>query len=137
PALSARGDTVVIAWFTGAQDSARVRFARSVDGGTTFGAPTRIDDGNPAGRVDVELVEGGAIVSWLERTTGTNAEVRVRRIHDDNSLGSMITVARSSGVRASGFPKMARRGSELIAVWTEPGDSAGVRVARIPLDRIP
>ncbi|MEO7962401.1 MAG: sialidase family protein, partial [Gemmatimonadaceae bacterium] len=41
PALSARGDTVVIAWFTGAQDSARVRFARSVDGGTTFGAPTR------------------------------------------------------------------------------------------------
>ncbi|HEV2149046.1 MAG TPA: hypothetical protein VGR37_16690, partial [Longimicrobiaceae bacterium] len=65
PQVSARGERVGVAWFTGARDTARVLVAFSDDAGATFGAPVRVDDGDPAGRVDVELLEGGeALVSW-------------------------------------------------------------------------
>lgn len=138
PALASRGDTVVIAWFTGAQDTARVRVAFSTDAGATFGAPQRIDDGNPAGRVDVELLDdGSAAVSWLERTDSTAAEVRLRRVRRDGTAGAAIVLARSMGARASGFPKITRRGGELIAAWTQAGDSAQVRVARYRLEALP
>lgn len=138
PALASRGDTVVIAWFTGAQDTARVRVAYSTDAGATFAAPQRIDAGNPAGRVDVEMLEdGSAAVSWLERTDSTTAEVRLRRVRRDGTSGTPVVLARSSGVRASGFPKITRSGTDLIAAWTVPGDSARVRLARFRLESLP
>ncbi|HEU0076539.1 MAG TPA: sialidase family protein, partial [Longimicrobiaceae bacterium] len=66
PQVAARGEQVAVAWFTGARDTARVLVAFSRDAGATFGAPVRVDDGDPAGRVDVELLEGGgALVSWI------------------------------------------------------------------------
>jgi hypothetical protein len=49
PAAGAIGDTVAVAWFTGAQDTSRVRVAFSTDAGATFSAPVRADDGLPAG----------------------------------------------------------------------------------------
>lgn len=138
PALASRGDTVVIAWFTGAQDTARVRVAFSTDAGATFGAPQRIDDGNPAGRVDVEMLDdGSAAVSWLERTDGTTADVRLRRVRLDGTAGEGVVLARTLGARASGFPKITRRGDDLIAAWTQAGDSARVRVARYRLEGLP
>ena len=138
PALASRGDTVVIAWFTGAQDTARVRVAYSTDGGATFGAPQRIDDGNPAGRVDVEMLDdGSAAVSWLERTDSTSAEVRLRRVRRDGTAGTAVTLAKAMGARASGFPRITRRGGDLIAAWTHAGDSAQVRLARYHLEALP
>lgn len=131
PAVVAHGDTLAVAWFTGARDTARVKVAFSTDGGVTFGAPIQVDDGNPAGRVDVELDESGrALVVWIERVGGENAEVRVRTIDRAGTRGPALPVATSSAARASGFPRMVRRGSDFILAWTEPGDSARVRVAR-------
>jgi hypothetical protein len=92
PALAARGDTVAIAWFTGAQDTARVRVAFSVDGGQRFGAPVRVDGGAPAGRVGISLDENGdALVSWLERVPPEDAEVRVRRVARSGEIGASMT----------------------------------------------
>lgn len=138
PALASRGDTVVIAWFTGAQDTARVRVAYSSDAGAHFAAPVRVDGGLPAGRVDVEaLDDGSAAVSWLERTDSASAEVRMRRVRRDGSMGKPIVVARSVGARASGFPKIARQGDALIVAWTDVGEGSRVRVARLPLAALP
>ena len=138
PALASRGDTVVIAWFTGAQDTARVRVAYSTDAGATFAPPQRIDGGNPAGRVDVELLDdGSAAVTWLERTDSTSAEVRLRRVKRDGGASAPVVLARSSGARASGFPKITRRGPDLIAAWTIPGDTARIHLARYRLDALP
>lgn len=154
PALASRGDTVVIAWFTGAQDTARVRVAYSTDAGATFGPPQRIDDGMPAGRVDVEMLDdGSAAVSWLERTASGGAEVRLRRVRPDGSAGAAVVLAQASAARASGFPRLARRGGELFAAWTDTGTPADsqrvagasgadaapsrVRIARFRLDALP
>lgn len=136
PSVAARGDTVAVAWFTGAQDTARVRVAFSTDAGATFSPPLRIDDGQPAGRVDVELDDDGrALVSWLERSGAENAEVRLRAVHRSGSTSASTRIAASSAARSSGFPRMVRRGSDLVLAWTEPGDTARVRVALARLSR--
>jgi hypothetical protein len=147
PAIAADGDRVVVAWFTGAGDTARVRVAFSDDGGNTFGAPARVDNRNPAGRVDVVFQpDGSALVSWLERIStpgtqsagGEGAEVRVRRVRPDGSLAQWATVARSSAARASGFPQMvATARGEVFFAWTAPGNPSTVRVARAILRRSP
>ncbi|MBL8959295.1 MAG: exo-alpha-sialidase [Gemmatimonadetes bacterium] len=138
PAITARGDTVVVAWFTGARDTARVKVAWSVDAGATFGAPAVVDGGNPAGRVDVELLpDGSAAVSWLERVPPEAAEVRVRRARRDGTLGAPMTVATTSGARASGFPKLVQRGDDFVAAWTVPGDTARILLGRMPAKGLP
>jgi hypothetical protein len=129
PSVAALGDTVVVAWFTGAQDTARVRVATSVDGGQTFAAPVRVDDGDPLGRVTVVLDESARpIVMWMERITADSAAVRVRRVGTDGTLSVATTVSSGAGSRRSGFPRMVRSGTELVFAWTIPGDSLRVRV---------
>ena len=135
PALASRGDTVAIAWFTGAQDTARVRVAFSTDGGQQFAPPVRVDGGTPAGRVGITLDDNGdAIVSWLERVPPEDAEVRVRRVSRSGTMGAPFTVSRTKAARASGFPRIVRLGSTLVTAWTVPGDSARVLVGRLAVD---
>lgn len=133
PAAAARERDVVVAWFTAAADTPRVNVAFSRDAGATFGAPVRIDGGDPAGRVAVVLDDAGdAYVSWLENV-GEEAEVRVRRVARDGTPGPTLTVAAASARRASGFPRLAVHAGALWLAWTQPGDSARVQLARVPL----
>ena len=135
PAIAANGDRVAVAWFTAARDSARVYVATSANSGVSFGEPVRVDDGNPVGRVDVELDDrGGALISWMEFTAGQQADVRVRRIDPEGQRGASTVVARTSGARASGFPRMASRANEVLFAWTEAGSPSRIRVARARFD---
>jgi hypothetical protein len=137
PALAARGADVALAWFTAARDSARVNVAFSANAGASFSTPIHIDGGNPAGRVDVVLLsDRSALVSWIERTAGDTAAVRVRRVQRGGQLGAPVTVATSSAARASGFPKMVISGTTAIFAWTEPGRPSAIRVARAPVSAL-
>ena len=131
PAIAASGRRVALAWFTAANDSARVKLAFSDDAGGKFGPPIRVDGGTPAGRVDVALLQdGSALVTWIERIGGDTAAVRARRIGRDGKVGIATTIARSSAARASGFPRMAVTDSDAVFAWTLPGRPSAVRVAR-------
>lgn len=130
PAVVADGERVAVAWFTGARDTARVNVAFSSDAGATFSTPVRVDDGKPAGRVDVEFDGAGrALVTWLERVGEDGAEVRIRAITSDGAVSPATVVASSAAARASGFPRMVRAGNEIVFAWTQPGDTARVRMA--------
>lgn len=131
PAVAASGNRVALTWFTAANDSPRVKIAFSDDAGAKFSAPVRVDGGNPAGRVDVaQLQDGSALVTWIERIGGDTAAVRARRVWRNGRLGIATTVATSSAARASGFPRMAVTGSDVVFAWTVPGRPSSVRVAR-------
>ena len=118
PQAASIGDTVVVAWYTAAHDTARVRIARSVDGGATFGPPVRVDDGNPIGRVDVVLDDAAnPVVVWLEQRGPDVAEVLTRRVVG-NAPGPIRVLSRTSGARQSGFPRLVRHGDEVVAAWT-------------------
>jgi hypothetical protein len=135
PAIDARGAKVAVAWFTGADDKPRVRLARSSDGAATFAAPINISEIRPMGRVDViSLDDGGAVVSWLRRSTPQEAELCVRAVAADGSLGPVQVVARTTTTRPSGFPKMQLYGNGLILAWTDTTQNVSeVRTARVRL----
>jgi hypothetical protein len=131
PSVDAAGRRVALAWYTGARDVPRVKVAFSSDAGATFGAPIIVDEGKPAGRVAAVLLkDGSALVSWIERTGGDTASVRVRRVREKEGAGPAATVAASSAARASGFPRMALAGDRVFFAWTVPGRPSSVRVAR-------
>lgn len=132
PAIAAVENRVALAWFTSANDSAKVKLAFSSDAGATFGAPVRIDGGQPAGRVDVALLrDGSALVSWIERTGGDTAVVQARRVAANGKPDAPIAIATSSAARASGFPRMVAHGRGAIFAWTEPGKPSAIRLARL------
>ena len=122
PVMSARGRTVVLAWFTAAGDQGRAFVAFSRDAGRTFGSPIRVDDAGSLGRVDVELLEdGGAVASWIE-FADQRAQFRIRRVDPAGGRGASTTVSGLEGTRASGYPRLARHGDELVFAWTESRD---------------
>jgi hypothetical protein len=137
PAVDAIGERVALAWFTAANNQPKVNLAFSSSAGLEFSDPIRIDEGNPAGRVDVAVLrDGGALVTWIERTGGDTAAVRLRRVDRRGRPGRPITIAASSAVRASGFPRMAIAGDQVIFAWTAPTRPTSVRVARMRLESI-
>ncbi|MEX2471014.1 MAG: sialidase family protein [Gemmatimonadota bacterium] len=136
PAVAARGRSVAVAWFTGADDLPRAKVALSSDGGASFGAPVVIDDGNPIGRVDIlYLDDGRALVSWLEQTGEETAAIRVRTVDASGAVGPSGTVSESSAARASGFPRMAPvTGGDVVLAWTDAtGELPFVRMARLDI----
>lgn len=136
PAVSAIGDTLAAVWFTGARDTAKVQLAFSTDAGATFGAPIRIDGGMPSGRLDVEqLRNGDALVTWIERTGTDASEIRARLVRRDGTQEAPLTIAALPNGRATGFPRMTRRGDDVILAWTEPGPLSTVHLALLTIGR--
>jgi hypothetical protein len=132
PAADARVDDVAVAWFTAAHEEPTVNVAFSRDAGATFGVPVRIDEGHPVGRVDLLFTDDGrAFVVWLEHA-GEGAELRGRLVDADGRVGPSRALAATSAQRASGFPRMARRGGDVLLLWTEPGEPSGIAAAAIP-----
>jgi hypothetical protein len=131
PAVAALDERVATAWFTGGGEVPRVSLAFSEDQGATFREPTRIDEGDPIGRVDVLLDEDGALVSWIERVGG-EAELRIRRVGLDGVAEPSITVAAIASARASGFPRMVESSGDLVFAWTDARDDrTHIQVARL------
>jgi len=135
PAIDANGAHVAVAWFTGANDKPRVRLVHSVDGGGHFSEPADISGIRPMGRVDVvAMADGGAVVSWLRRSTPQEAELCVREVSADGALGPVHVIARTATARPSGFPQLQRQGRRLIAAWTDvSGELSEIRTARLDL----
>ena len=101
--------------------------AWSTDGAASFGAPVRIDDGAPLGRVSVVLLPDGAMaVAWLE-VVGEDGAMRLRRVTPDGRLHRAITLAITAPTRPAGFPRLGVVPEGVLAAWTAPADS-GVRV---------
>ena len=132
PAISARGDLVAVAWFTGADDQERINLAFSSDSGASFSPPIQIDDGNPVGRVGVNLsAAGDARVVWLERVGAEGAEVRLKTVRKDGVSTDATVIATTSAARTAGFPRIAAVGDDLVLAWTDPSEGSSVHVARV------
>ncbi len=130
PALATDGaQRVVATWFTGAGDIPRAFASFSTDGGDSFGEPILLDEGTTLGRVHAVLLrDGSALTSRLDG--GDSPAIRVQRVQADGRADRSIIVAQSSAARASGFPRLAHVGDDVLVVWTEPG---GLRAARVSL----
>ena len=129
PALSASGRNVAASWFTVKNDQGQAYLAFSSDAGRTYGTPIRVDDGGSLGRVDVALVADGraAIATWIE-FADQRSQFRVRRIDRAGTRSAPVTIAGLAAGRASGYPRMAINGRELVFAWTESGAGGAMQV---------
>lgn len=135
PALSAVGRNVALAWFSANDDQGRAWLARSRDEGRTFGPRVRLDEAGALGRVDVEMLpDGRTVASWIE-FSDQRAQFRMRVIPESGAPGPAVTVAGLEGSRASGYPRLARRGDTLVMAWTE--SNAGVLQVRTARATVP
>jgi hypothetical protein len=131
PALSAEGKQVAIAWFTAKNDEPHAFIAFSSDSGASFAAPIRLDDVGALGRVDVQLLgDGSALATWIEFADG-KAQFKARRVEQNGTKSAAFTVSSLAASRASGYPRMARFGNEVVFAWSETGDAPGVRTASL------
>ena len=129
PALSANARQVAIAWFTAQGDEGHVFAAFSSDAGRTFGTPIRVDDAGALGRVDVTLLDdGSAVATWIEFANG-KAEFQMRRITASGERSPALGISGLAASRASGYPRMARVGKELLFAWTESTQPTRVMTA--------
>jgi len=133
PAIAGFADRAAVAWFTGAGSKPAVWAAVSTDGGATLGAPVRIDEGSPVGRVEAAaLPDGSTAVVWLERK-GEQAHVRARRIAPDGTLKPSIDIATTSPSRSSGYPAVVLEDANVLVAWTETGPAGRVRASAFTL----
>lgn len=133
PAIAAAGETVVAAWFTAPGGRPSVRFARSGDGGATFGVPVDVDRDGSFGYVDVELDgNGDAIVSWWRRSAPGEIELALRRVGADGTLGEPQAVATAAVAQPLDMPQLELAGDSAVLAWTDPTDER-VRTMQVPL----
>lgn len=134
PAIGARQRNVAVAWFTAPKDEGHAFVAFSQDGGRLFSPPVQVDTAGSLGRVDVEqLADGSAVVGWIE-LAGGGAAYKVRRVERDGKRSAPVTVTDRGDRRNSGYPRLARRGDDLIVAWTGSGERLRIEtaVARLP-----
>ena len=134
PGVAASGRDVAVAWFTAAGGQGHSFVAFSSNSGDSFGTPIRLDDVRSLGHVDVDVLEdGSAVAGWIESAEG-RSEFRVRRVRPQGQRSASQVVSRLESGVASSYPRLARRGDELLFAWTEAGYRPRVRtaVARVP-----
>ncbi|MCE0507327.1 glycoside hydrolase [Roseivivax sp. GX 12232] len=135
PAIDAQGSRVALVWFTAANGIPAVRMAFSDDRGANFGKPKGIDLGSPFGGVDVvQLLDGSALFSWVERTAAGEV-VLVCRATPTNGCGTPVALTLVSTGRTIGFPRMVASGADVWIAWNETseagGQAAGAMILRL------
>ncbi|MGN6512783.1 MAG: sialidase family protein [Lysobacteraceae bacterium] len=126
PAVAARGDEAVVAWFTAAHDKPAVLLARSGDAGGHFDAPVTVDAGAQVdGRVAVALDGQQAWVAWLRTQAGGSTLWLSRYAPDLSHELQRFQVAklRARGP-AAGYPQLAVREDGAWLVWTDSVEGA-------------
>ncbi|HTE27674.1 sialidase family protein [Flavitalea sp.] len=129
PRAEAIDNNLGVAWFTVENGIGVVKFAFSNNGGQSFKAPVKVSESKALGRVDMVLLDSAtAMVSWMEGST-----IKLAKVHDDGTRDATIIVAQSSEARSSGFPQIAKSGSELFIAWTD-NKTKSIKIASIGLN---
>ncbi len=130
PSVAARGRDVAVAWFMAKNDQGQAFVAFSHDAGRTFGAPVRVDDAGSLGRLGVQMLDdGSAAVIWIEKSS-PRTQMRLRVVSAAGMRSAPVTVADTEGSR---YPRMMRRGNELLFAWTDTYKGSQLRTARVKL----
>jgi len=135
PEVAIRDSTVLITWFTAADNTSSVKAAVSTDLGNSFPTVFTIDEGNSLGRVDAAISPNGDyFVSWMDRSAD-QALLKVTKIETLQGVdpGATYEVAEMDASRNSGFPQMETVGNSLVLAWTAFDKEGNSRIETIQL----
>ncbi|MBD3615695.1 MAG: hypothetical protein HUJ22_03910 [Gracilimonas sp.] len=120
PAVDAFGNTVAVAWFTGAEGIPHVQMALSSDHGQTFESPISLDKNAPLGRVDLNMTEEKIWVSWLSPNE-TDAKLNISSYSHGGTELESYSIPNLSKSRSSGFPHISVLDEGLMIAYTDVG----------------
>ena len=135
PKASAIGNSLAVAWYTGANERPSVKIVFSQNGGEDFSTPVEVSGPNPLGRVDVELIDPeNAIVSWMEKT-GSSTYIKAAKVNIEGKRSPSVTISKLDGSRKTGFPQMCLFDNKLYFAWTAlENNSSTIASAYLELD---
>lgn len=134
PALDAEENRVALAWFGMHQDQARVKVSFSNDGAKTFEPAIDLDQGDPLGRVNVQMLdEERAIVIWLENHDD-HALVMAAICHHSGEVEELLSLGTTSAARSSGFPALSKHPEGALIGWTHTSENAETLIQTVILE---
>ena len=119
--IAANGDVLHVVWWDFRDGNWEIYYKRSADGGTKWGADTRLtiasnDSWNPSVSVSAQVVH----VVWMDRRDG-NYEIYYKRSTDEGvSWGADTRLTNNSAI--SGSPSVSVSGQILHVVWHDSRD---------------
>lgn len=123
PAILAKQNKVIYAWYTAPDNLAKCFISFSDDGGNSFSQPVRIDRGNALGRIDMcWLGEQEGLVTWMERSKDEEAELFGGKLLADGKLLESKPIDILPPSRKSGFPQVESLRNNVYLVWTDVAD---------------
>ncbi len=131
PSIASNGKTVAVAWFTAANDSAKVKVSFSNDYAESFGPAFQVDDVDALGRVDIALLgDMTAVVTWVERSSddASKALYKLKQIDQKGNVLQTQVIAEISSARTSGFPQLTKIENQLIAAWTQINENGSKQI---------
>ncbi|MDG2374920.1 MAG: sialidase family protein [Woeseiaceae bacterium] len=136
PIIRARDDTVVVAWFTAANDQTMVKAAWSADGGQTFGEPIVVNEEATLGHIGMEMMDDGSVVVvWHRREQNGKASLVARRVAADRRTSDVSSIAEAANVFAFSVPQIAKSNDDPVFVWTNAvNDTLSIESIQVPLD---
>lgn len=131
PQLAVSGNDVYLAWIYNGNGEFGAKFARSVDGGSTFGQPQ--DLGLLGGAPDNIRIaaEGESVVAvWQSFSENKSSIILVRSSNSGATFSSPIRISSPSADAA--FPQVAINGTHVYVAWLErtAGDITNVLFAK-------
>jgi hypothetical protein len=136
PRIAADGARVAVAWFSGGGDHPGLNIAWSIDGGTQFQEPITLDDTGAAGRPALTLVDGGAMIAWLD-DLGEDQWLKVRFVGTNGGLGPVEHIAAMPNGRRAGVPQMATLGQHVLLTWVSEDPKQGLDAVLLPIGTFP
>ena len=124
PQLAFHSGVTAALWFTGADNTARVKMAFSDDYGENFSAPILLSENQPLGRVDIVMHnEHSAWVSYVERYE-EGARLHIKQVLRNGTISQSLILDDMEASRSSGFPQLTSFEDGLLVAWTELGERA-------------
>ena len=79
----------------------------------------------------------GPLLSQLFEVVAAAGISAIGIVTASGAQGEPLIVAQTSGARTTGFPKLARSGSNVVLVWTQDAEPTRLRAVTIPIADIP
>lgn len=132
PMMDAIENHVVISWFTGAYDQAKVKLSFSDDAGQSFSDPILVDENVPLGRVDIVLSrKETAWLSWITRTDNS-ALLKLAKVSKLDGTSEVYNIGEINPSRSTGFPQLTSYKDGLMLAWTNiDGDQPSIKTVFI------
>ncbi len=137
PKAAVLGNDLAVTWFTAADNKPAINLVFSTDGGENFDAPINISNVNPAGRVDLVMIDNdNVIVSWMESVESGN-QIKIVKVNKSGNKSEPILITTVDSSRRSGFPQMELVNDKVYFAWTEiVNDVSSIKTAFVLLKNI-